>query len=238
MDEVSTNKLDKIRGLLAKAEATPYPEEARAFFDGAQRLMTQYSIDEAMVRDAKPTSSKPVVVKIPLVVPYIRSKGILLAVVARSNGCQVIAPGRVRGKGDEVEYSLFGFESNVVIVQSMFTSLLVQMTSELLACEKDIPKYVHGKTWKNNFLLGFATEINARLQKAKKEVVEATGMGLVLVREDKKVAAFITDTVGKTRTSSQSSTYNGQARAAGRVAGSRANMGNGNGIGSMRGEIR
>lgn len=235
MDDVSTAKLDKIRGLLAKAEASTFPDEAKAFFEGAQRLMTQYSIDEAMVRDARPMSSRPIVVKVPLVVPYIRAKGMLLAVVAKANSCQVLAPWKVRGKGDTVSYSLFGFESNVGIVESMFTSLLVQMTSELIACEKDIPAGVHGKTWKNNFLLGFATEIQTRLQRAKKEVVRETGMGLVLVREEAKVSEFIADTIGKTTKSTSYNTYNGQAREAGRAAGSRASMGTG--VGGSRGVI-
>lgn len=226
MSEDEKSRLDKIRALLAKAENTPFPDEAKAFFEGAQRLMTLYAIDEAMLRDAKPTT-KPVVVPVKLTAPYIRSKGILLAVVARANGCRVVAPMRVREKGGEVSYTLFGYESSVQVVEALFTSLLVQMTSEMLACEKDIPASVHGKTWKNNFLLGFATEIQSRLKKAKDEVVAKTGMGLVLVQDEKKVDTFVDDYYGhKLASSTVTASYNAQARQAGRAAGSRANMGN------------
>lgn len=236
MNQVDESKLDKIRGLLAKAEASTFPDEAKAFFEGAQRLMTQYAIDEAMLRQAKPTASKPTVVGVTLTAPYIRSKGILLAVVARANTCQVIAPHKIRDKGGEVTYRVFGYESSVQAVEALFTSLLVQMTSEMLACEKTIPAGVHGKTWKNNFLLGFATEIQSRLEKARKEVVTETGMGLVLVQDAKKVQEFVTDTVGRTTTAHHASTYNGQARSAGRMAGSRASMGTA-GVGGSRGAI-
>jgi Protein of unknown function (DUF2786) len=41
--------LGRVRALLAKAESTEFPEEADAFTEKAQELMTRYSIDVAMV---------------------------------------------------------------------------------------------------------------------------------------------------------------------------------------------
>lgn len=221
VDEVM---LDKIRALLAKAEATNFPEEARAFFEGAQRLMVQHSINEAMLRQAT-DSGTPIVKCVTLVNPYIRSKGYLLAVVAKANNCSVVAPYKVRGGDGTAQYSLFGFANSIQTVEMLFTSLLVQMTSELLDAELDIPRNVHGKTWKNNFLLGFASEISKRLQAVKQEVVKETGMGLVLLTEAAKVEAFVESFYnGKLGKSTSTAKLNASAFNAGRQAGSRASL--------------
>ena len=42
-------RLATIRSLLAKAEATDYPEEAEAFFAKASELISRWAIDEAMI---------------------------------------------------------------------------------------------------------------------------------------------------------------------------------------------
>ena len=46
---MTSDILDKIRRLTAKAEATPYEAEAMAFAAKAQALMTQHAIDAAML---------------------------------------------------------------------------------------------------------------------------------------------------------------------------------------------
>src|SRR5690606_31701227 len=42
-------RLDTIRALLAKAEATDFPEEAEAFFAKASELISRWAIDEALL---------------------------------------------------------------------------------------------------------------------------------------------------------------------------------------------
>ena len=42
-------RLSTIRALLAKAEATEYPDEAEAFFAKASELISRWAIDEAML---------------------------------------------------------------------------------------------------------------------------------------------------------------------------------------------
>src|SRR5579885_1355642 len=120
-DENNNSKvmLDKIRALLAKAEATNYPEEARAFFEGAQRLMVQHSINEAMLRKSNAVGT-PTIKKVTLVAPYIRSKGVLLAVVAKANNCSVVSPCKIRGGDGTVEYTVFGFASAIETVEMLF----------------------------------------------------------------------------------------------------------------------
>lgn len=227
--------LDKIRALLAKAEATNFPEEARAFFEGAQRLMVQHSIDEAMLRQKSEVDQTPTLKRIKLVNPYIRSKGMLLTVVAKANNCSVVSPYKVRGTGlNYAEYTIFGFASAIETTEMLFTSLLIQMTSELLDAELDIPRNVHGKTWKNNFLMGFAIEIQKRLEKAKQDVVQETGMGLVLLSEAAKVEAYVQDYYGgRLGKATNNSKLNAQALRAGQQAGSRASL-NQRSVGNQR----
>lgn len=120
--------LDKIRALLAKAEATNFPEEARAFFEGAQRLMVQHSINEAMLRKTTDTGT-PTVKKVTIVAPYIKSKGCLLNVVASANNCFLVAPYKTRGGDGTGTYTLFGYANAIQTTEMLFTSLLVQMLS-------------------------------------------------------------------------------------------------------------
>lgn len=224
--------LDKIRALLAKAEATNFPEEARAFFEGAQRLMVQHSINEAMLRKTT-DSGTPTFKTVVLTAPYIRMKGTLLTTVAKANNCRVTAPAVIRGGNGTANYTLWGFANSIQTSEMLFTSLLVQMTSELLDAELDIPRNVHGKTWKNNFLLGFAVEIQQRLERVKQEVVQETGMGLVLLTEVAKVDAFVQASCGKLRTLNRSVRGNANAFQSGRQAGSRASL-NQNSVSSSR----
>ena len=46
---VDDRRLATIRGLLAKAEATEFPEEAEAFFNKASELIARYAISEALI---------------------------------------------------------------------------------------------------------------------------------------------------------------------------------------------
>jgi hypothetical protein len=227
--------LDKIRALLAKAEATNFPEEARAFFEGAQRLMVQHSIDEAMLRKTT-DSGTPTFKTVLIQAPYLRSKGSLLAVVAKVNNCRVVAPYKTRGGDGTANYTIYGFTNSIQTTEMLYTSLLVQMTSELLDAELDIPRDVHGKTWKNNFLLGFCVEIQKRLETVTQEVVRETGMGLVLLSEAAKVDAFLSATAGRLTTNNRKVRYSAQAYGAGREAGSRANI-NQRSVSNVKGAI-
>lgn len=227
------SQLEKIRGLLAKAEATSFPEEAKAFFDGAQRLMTTYAIEEAELRKEGRGDQKPVVVTVVVEAPYANAKSTLLAVVARNMNCRVTVPhSSVRkGKGMWTAH-LYGFPNRVTDTEMMYTSLLVQCTGEMMASEK--PRDVHGKTWYNNFILGFVSEIQARLRKAKREAESQSQVGnaLVLVRDE---MAAVNELVGKVnRGGGNNSSYNAAARSAGRDAGSRASFSRGSVGGNVR----
>ncbi|CAM5527758.1 hypothetical protein SFUMM280S_02998 [Streptomyces fumanus] len=54
-----SRSLARIRALLAKAEATGYPEEAEALSAKAQELMARYSVDEALLAARAPAPDAP-----------------------------------------------------------------------------------------------------------------------------------------------------------------------------------
>src|SRR6185503_12538129 len=57
--------------------------------------------------------------------------------------------------------SIFGFESDINHVITLFHSLLIQQTNGMLSTE--IPPGVHGKTFRQSFAIGFNNAIAERL---------------------------------------------------------------------------
>ncbi|MEI2697054.1 MAG: DUF2786 domain-containing protein [Microthrixaceae bacterium] len=77
-------RLVTIRGLLAKAEATEFPDEAEAFFAKASELISRWSIDEAMLwaDSDESTRERPDELRLVLHSPYLPQKAVLVGVVA------------------------------------------------------------------------------------------------------------------------------------------------------------
>ncbi len=226
-EQERSKKLDKVRALLAKAESTDFAEEAKSYFELAQKLMTSYAIEDAELRDLSDSDETPTVGEIIIMAPYVRSKGSLLASVAVANNCQVVAPYKVKGKRAPV-YRVFGYANRVAAVEELYTSLLVQMAHELRQSDDLKPYNVHGKTWANNFLIGYAHEIHARLKKAQKEAEDACEVGnaLVLLRNEKDdVERHVAKVYPRLGTARMSGYADSRAQAAGRAAGGRASLG-------------
>lgn len=55
-DEKRQKRLEQVRNLLAKANATNFPEEAATFREHADKLMTQYAIEEWQISENTPLS--------------------------------------------------------------------------------------------------------------------------------------------------------------------------------------
>ena len=84
--------LRRIRGLLAKAESTEFPDEAEALTAKAQELMTRHAVDAALL-DGGPTSSGSAAVgtrRVHVQDPYVRAKMQLLAAVAEANDVRLV----------------------------------------------------------------------------------------------------------------------------------------------------
>jgi len=156
INEVDAKILAKVRGLLAKAESTTYPEEAEALSAKAQELMARYAIDHALatagVRPEAPGGRH-----LPLEDPYADAKTVILAAVARPNRCRTVHI------ADLALATVLGFESDLVAVELLFTSLLVQASRAMLAAGRTDPRS-RQRGFRSSFLVAYGTRIGQRLE--------------------------------------------------------------------------
>lgn len=171
--------LDKVRALLAQAESTTFPAEAEAFFAKANALMARYAIDAALLDSTRSDRGKPISVVVNIENPYASAKMVLLNGIAQPYRCRLVATGKRTCQ-------LFGYESDVETVQLLFTSLLMQATSEMLATPNYIDPYDgkdRTKAWRNSFIVAFAAKVSERLEiqlaetiaTVEREAAEGTG---------------------------------------------------------------
>lgn len=158
-------RLATVRNLLSKAEATEFPEEAEAFFAKASELIGRWAIDEAMLWDGADRGGREMPDELQLVVhgPYLPQKAILIAGVASAHGCRAI---RLRGaSGSRTEtISIIGFPSDLRWVETLVTSLLLQLTSSMLSrCPKGVSAS-DSASWRRSFIVGYAEEVRSRLE--------------------------------------------------------------------------
>jgi hypothetical protein len=160
--EANVRMLDRIRALLAKAESTTFAEEAETYTAKAQELMARHSIDAALLDASASTRSEPVGVRIGVDAPYEGPKSMLLSVVANANRCRAVW---------SKEYgfnSVFGFETDLELVELLYTSLLVQATAAMTAQGSRRDRYGRSSTrsFRQSFLTAYANRIGERLSGA------------------------------------------------------------------------
>lgn len=161
---IDDRRLATIRSLLAKAEATDFPEEAEAFFNKASELIARYAIDEAMLW-ASASSSRETPSELRLVVhsPYLGQKAVLVSRVASAHGCRAIRFGSSSARRGEV-IAVVGFPSDLRWVETLVTSLMVQLTAAMLATCPSGLSSTGSAGWRRSFIVGFAEEVGSRLQ--------------------------------------------------------------------------
>ncbi len=184
----NTRVLEKVRALLAKAESTTFPEEAEALSAKAQELMARHAIDSAMVAAGAGAGDGPTGVRVPVDDPYAGAKSILLSEVAAANRCRA-----VWSKGFAFS-TLLGFESDLDFVDVLYTSLLVQATSAMVAAGSQVDRSGRSRTrsFRQAFLLAYATRIGQRLREAeaagRAAAAEEYGEALLPVLADRSAA--------------------------------------------------
>ncbi|MFF6907040.1 DUF2786 domain-containing protein [Streptomyces sp. NPDC012389] len=151
--------LTRIRALLAKAEATGFPEEAEALTGKAQELMARHSIDEALIAARTKSTESPGACRIGVEPPYESAKAILLDAVASANRCQAV------WNGDLGFSTVVGFEPDLEAVELLFTSLLVQGTAAMTRAEagQRASGRKRTKTFRQSFLMAYAQRLGTRL---------------------------------------------------------------------------
>ncbi|WP_048819631.1 DUF2786 domain-containing protein [Streptomyces ipomoeae] len=163
--------LTRIRALLAKAEATGFPEEAEALSAKAQELMARHSIDEALLAARTHTKDAPGACRIGVDPPYETAKAVLLDAVARANRCEAVW-------SEALGFStVVGFEADLEAVELLYTSLLVQATTAMTKAEAAQRKggRKRTKTFRQSFLAAYAHRIGDRLAEVADAQVAETG---------------------------------------------------------------
>lgn len=161
-------RLATIRGLLAKAEATTFPAEAEAFTAKATELMQRYAIDEALLWAAgSDDGGSPVEAIIVVHRPFTAQKAVLVTTVAESYRCHALRLGLKTPDGAE-RMSIVGFSSDVTMVETLVTSLFLQLTTAMTApgaAPAGTSTQVAG--WRRSFIFGFTDTIGHRLAESR-----------------------------------------------------------------------
>ncbi|MPY63203.1 DUF2786 domain-containing protein [Streptomyces spongiae] len=161
--------LTRIRGLLAKAEATGFPEEAEALSAKAQELMARHSIDEALLAARTGDPNTPGACRIGVDSPYETAKAVLLDAVAGANRCQAVW-------NESLGFStVVGFEPDLEAVELLYTSLLVQATTAMTKAEaaQRAGGRKRTKTFRQSFLAAYAHRTGDRLAAVAREQAAA-----------------------------------------------------------------
>lgn len=160
--------LTRIRALLAKAEATDFPEEAEALTGKAQELMARHSIDDAVLAARGHSADGPGACRIGVDAPYETAKAILLDAVATANRCRAV------WNSEFAFTTVVGFEADLAAVELLHTSLLVQGTSAMTRAEaaQRAAGRKRTKSFRQSFLTAYASRLGTRLAEATEHVVE------------------------------------------------------------------
>ncbi|MFH9815402.1 DUF2786 domain-containing protein [Streptomyces sp. NPDC017230] len=212
--------LARIRALLAKAEATRYPEEAEALSAKAQELMARHSIDEALLSAHAPSPDAPGACRIGVEPPYEQAKAVLLDAVADANHCRAVW-------NEPLGFStVVGFEADLEAVELLYTSLLVQAEAAMTkaeAAQRAVGRK-RTKTFRQSFLAAYAHRAGTRLRAATEAATAdsgtATDVDLLPVLASRQVA--VTDRLERMFPETTTTRLRGAGDAAGWTEGTRA----------------
>ncbi|MFF8677690.1 DUF2786 domain-containing protein [Streptomyces sp. NPDC015237] len=212
--------LARIRALLAKAEATGYPEEAEALSAKAQELMARHSVDEALLSAHAPSPDAPGACRIGVEAPYEQAKAVLLDAVADANHCRAVW-------NEPLGFStVVGFEADLEAVELLYTSLLVQAESAMARAEaaQRAGGRKRTKTFRQSFLAAYAHRAGTRLRAAAEAVAAEAGsagdVDLLPVLASRDVA--VTDRLERMFPETTTTRLRGAGDAAGWTEGTRA----------------
>jgi hypothetical protein len=219
--------LRRIRGLLAKAESSEFPEEAEALTAKAQELMTRYAVDAALL-DAGPSPTRGTTVgtrRVHVQDPYVRAKMQLLAAVADANDVRVVWYASLGIA------NLVGVPAEAAAVELLFTSLLLQAAQALSVAERPLGRRAASRSFRRSFLLGYGQRIGERLQAARQQATATAaaehGVDLLPVLRSRQaaVAERVAELFPRVRASRGRASVDAGAWYAGRDAAERADVG-------------
>ncbi|MGW7686718.1 DUF2786 domain-containing protein [Kribbella sp. NPDC054772] len=194
--------LARIRGLLAKAEATEFPEEAEALSGKAQELMAKFSLDSALLEAEVEIPDDSAGRRVWVETPYVSAKAQLVGAVAAANRCRTVVI------EDLAVVTIVGAELDLQHTEILSTSLLVQANRAMLAAGKHFGHRGESRTrsFRQSFLMAYAQRIGERLEQtaaAAEAAVPAADAGRllpVLARREEHVDALFTQLFPNTTT--------------------------------------
>lgn len=219
-----TKALHVIQRLLSHAESTQYPDEAARYLERAQELMVKYAIAEEALRSRGASREDVICAHIEIAdrTPLANAKRYLAGTVARHTRCRLVV---LSGRG---RVAVVGVESDVGFVESLYTSLLLQMSS---AMEHDAADARAGgvrvdRTWRNSYAWGFAGRVDARMAETDRRIEQETGRSseLVFAGRTKEVSDTFAGMFGTPRSMRVSLTVDRDGQDRGRSAGESANL--------------
>jgi len=223
--------LARVRKLLAKAEDPAVTEaEAESYNTKAAELIARYGIDRAMLAAKDTGTDEITTVEISMDNPYSRDKASLLTNIAHPLRCRAL----LHRWGQAVTaVTVFGFRSDLERVELLYTSLLLQATTQLTRVRpansfRGESLAAYRRTW----LHGFAGAVHLRLQKSEADATQEHtasapgGRSAELVLQDRNalVKDAYDDQFGDLR-AAPPRRLSGSGYLDGRVAGERANLG-------------
>ena len=237
--------LAKVRKLLAQAEdPAATPAEAEAFTARATRLIADYGIDRALLDEAVPGRDLVGDLVVEVDPPYANEKATLASVVADGLRCRAVVRKGRTSDGSTFSVHLFGRESDLVCVEILLTSLLLQATHGLLATP--VPPWEHKAAFRRTWWLGFAGAVGQRLRESEDEAARAaedrfaaagTSAALVLADHAREAEEAMREAYPRLRTA-PGRRLSGGGTAEGWASGQRADLGTGSRLGRRtRGEI-
>jgi hypothetical protein len=184
--EVDARMLQRVRGLLAKAESTTFPEEAEALTAKAQELMARYAIDAAWVAAERGRAPEVGGRRVGVDDPYAGAKAMLLEAIASANRCRSVW-------SKSFGYAtVFGDEADLEGVELLYTSLLVQAARAMLApppgraggrSATAAAEAGRTRSFRQSFLVSFAVRIGDRLAEAVEAATAAAAEASSVRRE-------------------------------------------------------
>ncbi|WP_033288190.1 DUF2786 domain-containing protein [Amycolatopsis jejuensis] len=157
--------LERVRKLLAKAEDPAVTAaEAELYNTKAAELVARHGIDNAMLAASGQRGDDITVLKLPVANPYSRDKASLLTSIAYPLRCRTLLH-RV-GQGVEA-VTVFGYRSDLARVELLFTSLLLQASTQLTRVRPEERVFRESlAAYRRTWLHGFARAVHERLTHA------------------------------------------------------------------------
>lgn len=222
--------LAKVRKLLAKAEdPAATAAEAETYTAKAAALVASYGIDAALLAVADPGTDPVEDRRIGLDAPYAADKADLLGAVAMRLRCQVVRLRSRAADGSGWTLHVFGHRSDLERAEVLFTSLLLQASTRMLATP--VPGWDHPAAFRRSWLAGFTAAVSRRLLEAETtaQVSAERGSGgastaLVLADRTREVVDAAGQAYPDARTA-RSRQLSGGGAGQGFAAGQRADLG-------------